>query len=171
MNHLGENLKPIVARLLRLPGMVWLMKLGILFVVPRHRLGVQAVVLNENNEVLLLEHVFHPYAPWGLPGGWLNRHEDPRRAVIRELFEETGLQGELGPPLYVERVSVPHQLTLAFLVRAKRQQLSLSGEILSARWFGIDNLPNGMYGFNYEAIMAAQRLLTGNPAFEPVNLR
>ena len=147
------------------------MKLGILLIVPRHRLGVQAVVLNQANKVLLLEHVFHPYAPWGLPGGWMNRHEDPRRAVIRELYEETGLLGEVGPPLHVERVPQPHQLTMAFLVRADKQELVLSGEILTARWYDIADLPQGMYGFNYDAILAAQRLLQGEPEFEQIELR
>lgn len=29
---------------------------------------------------------------WGIPGGKLEKHENPRSAVIREIHEETGLQ-------------------------------------------------------------------------------
>ena len=169
--RLIDNFKPTVARLLHLPGMEWLMRLGIRVIVPRHRLGVLAVVFNDAQQVLLLEHVFHPYAPWGLPGGWLNRHEDPGMAIIRELYEETGLRGKLGPPLYVEHVKTPQQLTLAFMVKATQSDLNLSGEILSARWYSTDNLPEGMYGFNYKAIQAALKLMPTNPEFVDVDLR
>ena len=31
---------------------------------------------------------------WGLPGGFVERDEDPLIAVIRELEEETGMVGE-----------------------------------------------------------------------------
>ena len=45
--------------------------------------------LMTQGQVLLVEHVFHPYAPWGLPGGWIDRNESPSQtAVIRELQEE-----------------------------------------------------------------------------------
>ncbi|MCA9977389.1 MAG: hypothetical protein KC413_16635, partial [Anaerolineales bacterium] len=51
--------KQQMARLVRLPFMNWLMYLGIYLVVPRHRVGVTAVALDDQQRVLLLRHVFH----------------------------------------------------------------------------------------------------------------
>ena len=54
--------------------------------------GVIGVLLDEIGErVLLVEHIFHTFRPWGLPGGWIARGEDPARTAEREYREETGL--------------------------------------------------------------------------------
>src|SRR5688572_8171844 len=50
----------------------------------RYTAGVVGVVVNARGEVLIVEHVFHPESPWGLPGGWLGWREDPHLAVARE---------------------------------------------------------------------------------------
>ncbi len=50
--------------------------------------SVAAVILDENNELLLQEK--HK-EPWSLPAGMIEPGESPREAVIREVLEETGL--------------------------------------------------------------------------------
>lgn len=54
-----------------------------------------AVVLrNENSEILLVLHRWRRGGEsWILPGGGLNPGESPEEAVLRELLEETGLNG------------------------------------------------------------------------------
>ena len=47
--------------------------------------------VNDADEFLLVEHVFHPRLPWGLPGGWIGFNEDPVKTVQREIQEELGL--------------------------------------------------------------------------------
>ncbi|MBZ0287924.1 MAG: NUDIX hydrolase, partial [Anaerolineae bacterium] len=54
----------------------------------RFSAGVVGVVFNDAGDVLLVEHVFHPYTPWGLPGGWVDHREDPARTLEREMREE-----------------------------------------------------------------------------------
>jgi ADP-ribose pyrophosphatase len=55
---------------------------------------VNAVVLNENNEVMILEGYKHglEMCSWQVLGGYLEAGEDPVTAVQRELLEETGYQ-------------------------------------------------------------------------------
>lgn len=114
---------------------------SILLVVPRHRMGVGVVLFNESRQVLLLRHVFHPTFPWGLPGGWLNRHEDPAAAALRELGEETGLTAVLGPIVLMQREKFPSHLAMAYLAYEPAGSLNLSNEIIEAAWTDLDALP------------------------------
>lgn len=151
------TLKKFVANLVRFPLLRQLMLLGIRLFVPRQRLGVTMVVLDEWNRVLLLRHVFHPEFPWGLPGGWLGRNEAPDQGVVRELWEETGLTAVLGPTLLVRREDHPPHIGIAYLGYVQPGSISLSGEIIEAAWFTADNLPP-LYPFMADAIQIALKI-------------
>lgn len=140
--------------MLHLPGMGYIMQVAIALVVPRHRIGVSLVTFNEQKQVLLLRHVFHPHLPWGLPGGWLNRNEDPARGGLRELREETGLTARLGPVLHISRNNHPPHLNIAYLAYLYPGTMTLSGEIFEAAWFAPDKLPP-LFPFVYQAIETA----------------
>ncbi|MCB9431468.1 MAG: NUDIX domain-containing protein [Ardenticatenaceae bacterium] len=147
-------MKKFVANLVRFPLLRQLMLLGIRLFVPRQRLGVTMVALDERNRVLLLRHVFHPEYPWGLPGGWLGRNEPPDQGVLRELREETGLTAVLGPTLLVRREDHPPHIGIAYLGYVQPGAFSLSGEIIEAAWFDPDDLPP-LYPFMDDAIQIA----------------
>src|SRR5689334_24226234 len=72
----------------------------------RQRVGAYAVMLREHEgriEVLLsrlAEKVSRPEL-WTLPGGGVDHGEDPRAAVVREIYEETGLHAEVGETAHV----------------------------------------------------------------------
>ena len=61
-----------------------------------HNGGVCAVVLTENDEVLLVRQFRYPYKEvlLELPAGKLEKGEDPFEAVKREQVEETGTTGK-----------------------------------------------------------------------------
>lgn len=103
----------------------------------------------------MLRHVFHPYIPWGLPGGWLGRNEDPAAGVLRELKEETGLTAVLGPVVHVAHDSNPPHVAIAFSGRVQSGSFRLSPEIMEAAWFPIDALPTSLLPFMRDAINAA----------------
>ena len=123
--------------------------------VPQQRVGVALVLLNEVEQVLLLHHVFHPVAPWGLPGGWLNRNEAPAVGGLRELREETGLTAVLGPVIHVTYETKPNHIGIFYLAWAEPGTLSLSAEIIEAKWCPVDQLPGGMFPYTRAAIEAA----------------
>ena len=51
-----------------------------------------AVLLQQNGAILLARRIFHPNkGEWTLPAGFVDAHEDPERAAVRECLEETGL--------------------------------------------------------------------------------
>jgi len=132
------------------------MQLGITLVVPRQRIGVGLVAINEEGDVLLLQHVFHPFTPWGLPGGWLKRNEHPKDGVLRELQEETGLYGVVDRPILVNYDSHPPHIGIAYRGKIISGEISLSPEIMAARWFADDELPSSLDPFVRQAIQAAK---------------
>jgi len=64
----------------------------------RLRDGARAIVLDEADRILLVQFTFPDLSLWGTPGGGIDAGEGHEQAIIRELMEETGLEGiELGP--------------------------------------------------------------------------
>ncbi len=63
------------------------------------RVGAYAVCVRDG-AVLLTR--FRRSARWTLPGGGVDHGEDPRDAVVREVFEETGLAFAVGALLDVQ---------------------------------------------------------------------
>jgi 8-oxo-dGTP diphosphatase len=77
------NLKRLVARLYRRLPLPYLLQAWLVRrITPAFLVGVAGVVLDERGQILLLEHVFHRYYTWGLPGGWMDRGESPQEAPL-----------------------------------------------------------------------------------------
>lgn len=151
----AKRWKRSIARVVRWSIMQRLMVVGIRTVVPRHRIGVAVVAVDEDNRILMLKHVYHAYVPWDLPGGWLDRGEAPGRGALRELHEETGLSARLGPVLHVSRQAYPDSINMAFLAYDVQGTIQLSSEILDACWYAPERLPSPMHPFTRDAIRAA----------------
>jgi ADP-ribose pyrophosphatase YjhB (NUDIX family) len=115
--------------------------------------GVVGVILNDAGRILLVEHVYHPSQPWGLPGGWLAPGENPADGLRREVQEETGLHADILEPLLVEAQCRGH-LDIAYLCRSEDDVVSLSGELLGYRWVSLDVVPP-LLPFHRAAILAA----------------
>ena len=128
----------------------------------RVTVGVVGVVLDDAGRVLLVEHVFHPRRPWGLPGGWLQSGESPAEGLAREIAEETGLEVGVLRPLLVD--TSPHSsrhLDIAFLCAARGDVTELSREILDYDWVPPDAVPL-LVDFHQAAVdtYRAQRLVS-----------
>ncbi len=123
----------------------------------RYSVGAVGVVFDDDGRVLLLEHVFHPHYPWGLPGGWVDRHESPADAVVRELLEETGLSVRVVSPVWVDLGIYNDHLDLAYWCQLEGGELRLSSEILDYQWCEPSQLPE-LFVFQRKAVERALRL-------------
>lgn len=110
-----------------------------LFHVPRARI----LVWDESGELLLVRS-WGGKPQWGLPGGGVQRNEQPTGAAKRELFEEVGLD------LPIEAFT--HEMTLHYQYEAPIFSVTVSKsalpatphnprEITDLRWFSVDELP------------------------------
>jgi len=114
---------------------------------PKHLVSYFAVV--DGSSILLVDH---KNAQLWLPsGGHVEPGEHPRDTVVRELFEELGIQAshEIGPPLMVtlaETVGLTAghiDVSLWYVVRGDRGQALRHDEqeFNAVRWFDFSEIP------------------------------
>lgn len=56
---------------------------------PKKRMAAGVLFFNDKEELLILKPSYKDH--WTIPGGVINKNESPRRAAIREVKEEIGL--------------------------------------------------------------------------------
>lgn len=106
-----------------------------------------AVVMNEAGEVLLVKRKVEPKAgEWCLPGGFVELHEDPEDACLRELKEETALDGEIhrwAGNIISESPVYKSVLILGYSIKNARGQLKAGDDCTEAAYFkpGADTMP------------------------------
>ena len=101
--------------------------------------SVGAIVVNDNNEVLLLDHVLRPASGWGIPGGFIDANEQPIDAVRRELVEEINLEIE---NVEIFRIrTIGQHIEILFSAHATALGKVRSFEIKELRWFDYKDLP------------------------------
>lgn len=117
---------------------------GVRLVEPRFTVTAGAVITDGGGRVLLLNHVFRSGSGWGIPGGFIEKGEQPEEALRRELREEIGLELERVEIAFVRTLKRPSQVEIIFRAQAHGATESQSVEIKSADWFALDNLPKGL---------------------------
>lgn len=100
------------------------------------------ILLIHNNQVLLVKHTYMP--GWFTIGGGVDAGESPLQAIHRELQEEVGVTLQQPPKLF----SVYHNdfqhyddYIVLYVAGEHQQKQVTSPEILEARWFALDDLP------------------------------
>jgi ADP-ribose pyrophosphatase YjhB (NUDIX family) len=110
--------------------------------------GVSAVVLDDDRRVLLVRRA--DTGRWALVSGILEPGEEPARALVREVAEETRVAAEVVALTYVSvttPVTYPNgdraqYLDLTFLCRYLGGTAAVGDEeSTDVRWFALDTLP------------------------------
>ena len=122
--------------------------------------------------VLLVERGVEPYkGRWAFPGGFLRMDESAEAGALRELQEETGLEGAYIKQFHTfsdpgrdprERV-----LTVAFYALVRMQEVKGGDDAAKAEWFSIDDVPS--LAFDHDLILRmAMKELRRQIHFEPI---
>jgi ADP-ribose pyrophosphatase YjhB (NUDIX family) len=116
-----------------------------------YKVGVIAVIFDDQDRLLLLEHSFRA-EPWGLPGGFLNRGERPDQTLRRELHEEVGLEVSSLDLVFVSAPPGGEWVEIVFRGRATGVPRPDGVEVTAAGWFTAAEIPAKMTAEQYEHI-------------------
>ena len=126
----------------------------------RQRVAAYAVIVRDDRILLsrLAERVTRDEL-WTLPGGGLDHGEDPRDAVVREVYEETGLHAEVGDRARVLSAHLPgawrdgervdaHALRIVYDGWVPRgspepRVVEVDGSTAEAAWVSLDDVRSG----------------------------
>ena len=123
--------------------------------------GVRALVLDADGRLLLEKQT--AFSSWALPHGCVDLGESALDAVIRETYEETGIEiiraklfGIYTDPKY--SVTYPNgdevqTFTIAFQVESWKGELRLDGEeVTELGFFPVEKLPDPIYPIHNDTI-------------------
>jgi len=108
---------------------------------PLFQVFAAAVIFDQNRNILLVKATYQRSHPWGLPGGSLEYGEQPEEAVVREVWEETGLSVSIERFLLVSSW-LPDRVGLYYLCRIKDGTFQPSDEVSEFDYFPVDHLPD-----------------------------
>ena len=114
---------------------------GVWLYEPRFTVTAGACVLDAEGRVLLLKHAFRGGSGWGIPGGFLEKGEQPEAALRRELREEVGLEIADARLAFVRTLPRVQQVEIMYRCRAAGTAHPQSDEIEEVAWFAPDALP------------------------------
>lgn len=105
--------------------------------------GVKGI-LHYKKEVLLIRNSYGPVG-WTFPGGGIKPRESLKKAVVREVKEEVGI--EIHEPVYIGHYFTTDEykkdLVHCFLSAVTSKDFTIdNSEVVEARWFPLTALPN-----------------------------
>ncbi len=106
-------------------------------------LAVDAIVIN-SGKILLIRRGKDPWKnTLAFPGGFVDKGEDPKDAVIRELKEECGLEGRIERLVCVNgdpnRDPRGHVVSIAYLVHAEGEPKA-GDDAADAAWYDLSEI-------------------------------
>jgi ADP-ribose pyrophosphatase YjhB (NUDIX family) len=114
---------------------------------PTVKTDVRGLVLSADKKQVLMARESAD-GKWSLPGGWADVGDTPREAVVKELFEETGITAKPVALLAVfDKRMHPHPpqpfyvYKMVILCEAVSGELKSGFDMAGAAFFDIENLP------------------------------
>lgn len=116
-------------------------------------------IVKKGNKILLIKRKNNPYKDfWALPGGYVEYNEKTENAVIREMFEETGLSTKVNNLIGVysdpNRDPRGHTISIIYelLISNPNEDLKEGDDAYNPTFFDINNLPENL-SFDHKKII------------------
>ena len=110
----------------------------------KFRAAVAAMVFDEQGRILLFKHTYRKFE-WGIPAGGLEYNEQPDTAIVREFFEETGMQIKVEKLLLAESSKEDRNISLIYLCKIVNGTFKESSEISEMKYFDVNELPQMLF--------------------------
>lgn len=123
---------------------MWAHVLAARIVRPRFRVGVVALVFDEEGKILLFKHTYRKLA-WGIPVGGLEYNEQPEQGVVREFYEESGITIEAERLLLADSSKYDRHISLIYLCKIVGGEFRESYEVSEMRYFDVNDLPRMLF--------------------------
>ena len=108
-------------------------------------IGIHALIKNDGRFLIMRRTKTKTYMPdkWDIPGGSMEIGETPEQAIIREVFEETGLRVNPGRVLFAfsNFTELPNRQTIQLVMETKTQQNTIqlnTAEHSEYRWVTVE---------------------------------
>jgi ADP-ribose pyrophosphatase YjhB (NUDIX family) len=133
-----------------------LRRLAIRLLTPNYTVGAVAVCEDAAGRVLLVRSRQH--AGWGLPGGLVQRGEEPADGLSRELAEELSIAVPATSLTAMRQQTLidttAQQVTVVFAVALPGEPVVDGAEVMDAQWFAEPDLPRLLVRGTYESLAA-----------------
>lgn len=122
--------------------------------------------------VLLVQRAIEPYkGQWAFPGGFMKMDESAEESALRELQEETGLEGAYLRQFHTftapQRDPRERVITIAYYALVRMQEVKGGDDAAKAGWFALDEVPS--LAFDHDLILRmALEELRKQIQFEPI---
>jgi 8-oxo-dGTP diphosphatase len=110
----------------------------------------------KDKKILLIKRKNNPYkGKWALPGGFVEYKERVEDAVVREVFEETGLKTKVRDLIGIysdpNRDPRGHTITIVYLLDILSGELKSGDDAYDANFFDLKDLPE--LAFDHDIIL------------------
>jgi NAD+ diphosphatase len=100
-------------------------------------------LIKKDNQILLARNALFPQGLYSALAGFIEVSETAEETVEREVYEEVSLKVKNIKYFGSQSWPFPSQLMLAYICDYESGDIKVDGnEIVDAKWFDIDNLPN-----------------------------
>ena len=107
---------------------------------------VVCVAINNKSQIFIAKRNFAPgINRWALPGGFIEANEIPEKACLRELKEETGLEGKAAElvGVYIRKAKkYGNLLVIGYRVNVMHENIYVNEEIRDGRFVEYSKLPH-----------------------------
>lgn len=133
--------------------------------------SVAVIARNVQGQLLLVKRKAEPKKGfWALPGGFMDGGESVTQAALREMKEETGLEGKIKRLIRIvnhESKMYGHVMIIIFEVEMTGGQLRAGDDAECTAFFSIEELPPLAFHFQEEAVAE----VTGHILSKKINRR
>ncbi|MBL7197427.1 MAG: NUDIX domain-containing protein [Candidatus Omnitrophica bacterium] len=98
--------------------------------------------INEEGKILIIKRNLQPCKDrWALPGGFVESDETPEDTCLRELKEETGIDGEITRLIGVYIQRTKKYVRIGYAASVLHENISINSEVIEAKFVGRRVLP------------------------------